>query len=300
MPSNGHSRPADEALSRAPGREIRAAGAIVDFTRLDRAELNAMAAAASEVLECQRALAASGVDPLRLALAGSEPLREWDHYPEGDVYDPETHAQYFYHVHPPAERAPGEYGHFHTFLRPRGMPPGTRPLMLPELAIADAPAAPAGPALQQPNQGAGNDDLSHLMAIAVDPRGAPLRLFTTNRWVTGEAWYAASDAVGMLDRFAIGSAGPSALLNRWLTALFRLFRPQMAALLYARDDAVMAWRRRHRGKVHVFEDRRLEITSILDIDVDDQLRCVELALRRTAGSDRVPQPEVVGSGLIAR
>jgi hypothetical protein len=54
----------------------------------------------------------------------------------------------------------------------------------------------------------------------------------------------------------------------------------MAALLHARDDAVMSWRRRHRGKVHVLEDRRLEITSALDIDVEDELRRVDLALRQ--------------------
>ncbi len=54
----------------------------------------------------------------------------------------------------------------------------------------------------------------------------------------------------------------------------------MAALLHARDDAVMSWRRRHRGKVHVFEDRRLEVTSALDVDVDDETRRVALALRQ--------------------
>ena len=77
-------------------------------------------------------------------------------------------------------------------------------------------------------------------------------------------------------------ARPSWPLNRWLTALFRLFRPQMQGLLHARDEAVMSWRRRHRGKVHVLEDRRLDVAAALDIDVDDQLRRVALALRQVA------------------
>jgi hypothetical protein len=32
--------------------------------------------------------------------------------------------------------------------------------------------------------------------------------------------------------------------------------------------------------VHVLEDRRLEIASALDIDVEDELRRIELALRQ--------------------
>jgi hypothetical protein len=44
----------------------------------------------------------------------------------------------------------------------------------------------------------------------------------------------------------------------------------------------MNWRRRHRGKIHVFEDRRLEVTSAAAIDVAAQIERVELALRRAA------------------
>src|SRR5438876_184260 len=80
------------------------------------------------------------------------------------------------------------------------------------------------------------------------------------------------DVIGMLDRFAVDLARPSLPLNRWITAIFRLFRPEMAELLRERDAAVMNWRRRRRGKVHVFEDRRLEVTSAAAISVADQLR----------------------------
>lgn len=253
-----------------------------DLSRWGRAELEAMAAAGDEIRECCRVLAKSGDTVVSEALRGAAGFYVWNHYPPGDVYDAATHTQYFYHAHPESERTAREHGHFHTFLRPRGMPPGARPLMMPELAIADAPAAPAGPAVPQPDQGADNDELSHLIAIAMDTDGEPIRLFTTNRWVTGEAWYAADDVVPMLDRFVIDLARPSWPLNRWITAMFRLFRPQMAELIGARDEAVMSWRRRHRGKVHVFEDRRLEIASAVDIDVAEHIRRVNLALRQVA------------------
>lgn len=244
-----------------------------------------MAAAGETALGSLRVLASAGRSLVGEALGAADAFYEWRHYPEGDIYDPSTHAQYFYHAHPPGGRTASEHGHFHTFLRPRGMPSGVQPLMLPELAIPDAPAQPLdsvfAPA-RQPNQGDDNDRLSHLVAISMDTLGMPIRLFTTNRWVTGETWYRAEDVVLMLDRFAIGNRAPSEPLNRWITAMFELFRPEMRALLAARDAAIMNWRRRHRGKIHVFEDRRLEIASALSIDIEEQVRRVTAALRHAA------------------
>jgi hypothetical protein len=255
---------------------------MLDFTGLGRAALEAMAVAGDEFLACRRALARTGTTIIAEALGGAPAPVAWAHYPPGDVYDPRSHAQYFYHLHPPPARGAREHGHFHAFLRPRGMAPGTRPLILPELAIADAPAAPAAAPAPQPNQGADNDEFSHLAAVAVDAAGEPVQLFTTNRWVTGETWYAAADVAAMLDRFVVDLAWPSPVLNRWITALFALFRPQLVELVCARDAAVMSFRRRRRGKVHVFEDRRLEITSAIAVDVDEQIRLVAQALKQVA------------------
>jgi hypothetical protein len=56
----------------------------------------------------------------------------------------------------------------------------------------------------------------------------------------------------------------------------------MLTLLAERDAAIMSWRRRHRGKIHVFEDRRLEITSQLAIDIDEQMARIGAALRKAA------------------
>jgi hypothetical protein len=86
----------------------------------------------------------------------------------------------------------------------------------------------------------------------------------------------------MLDHFALGEAGPSPLLNRWIVALIALYKPLLAELLAQRDAAVMDWRRRRRAKVHVLEDQRLEITSVLAIDLEAQLAQIDAALRRVA------------------
>jgi hypothetical protein len=239
--------------------------------RVSQAEIEQMIAAAAIVGECRRDLAARNTDVVGEVI-GSSAICAWRHYPEGEVFDATSHAQYFFHAHAPDSRPPAERGHFHTFLRAEGMPSGVAPLLLPELAVADVAAPPPQAA---PLKRGERDEVSHLIAIAVDVRGEPMRLFTTNRWVTGETWYRAEDVTRMLDRFVIAEREPSTVLNRWIGAMIHLFRPQIAALLQARDETVMAWRRRRR--THVFEDPRLEITSSLDIQLDTQLALVDRA-----------------------
>ncbi|HWE74107.1 MAG TPA: hypothetical protein VG328_13160 [Stellaceae bacterium] len=256
---------------------------------MSRSALDAMAAAGQALVDAQRAMAACGTSPLAEAVQGAAPIYEWRHYPAGDIYDPDTHGQYFYHAHPPGDRKPSagheEHGHFHTFLRAGGMPAGVSPLVMPEFAVANNPAAPKAPLIPSAPEIAAGEEAepwSHLVAIAMDATGAPLRFFTTNRWVTGETWYPAADTARMLDHFRLRAAGPSPLLNRWIVALIALYKPLLADLLLQRDAAVMDWRRRRRAKVHVLEDRRLEVTSVLPIDLEAQLAQIDAALRRVA------------------
>ena len=204
-------------------------------------------------------------------------IADWQHYPAADAYDPGSHAQYFYHRHPHPD-ALGEHGHFHLFLRAEGMPPATLPLLLPEAAIANLPTPPQA----APSKRGIRDEVSHLIAVAVDTTGNPVRLFTTNRWVTGETWYRAEDVIRMLDRFTLDAAEPQSLVNSWLSAVVRLYQPEIAMLLRERDRTVMDPRRRRR-RVDVFEDPRVEITSTLAIDLDARLAAVDrLAVERVA------------------
>jgi hypothetical protein len=266
-------------------------------------------AAAATLRECREALAARGTTVIREAMGIPEASRggaadiagdivEWRHYPEGEVYDSASHAQYFFHRHPgparmrPAEKTgakPGakiEHGHFHLFLRGGGMPAGITPLLLPEFTVANAPA----PRQSAPLKRGSSDEVCHLVALAVDRRGEPIRLFTTNRWVTGETWYRADDVILMLERFRVRGDHPSGLLNRWVGALVQLFQPEIARLLRERDTAILEQRWRRRG--NVLEDVRLEITSSLDIDLDVRLAAVErdsAGSAATAGTGRAPR-----------
>jgi hypothetical protein len=249
--------------------------------------------------DCRAALAARDSTILG-EVAGGAPdaaIADWRHYPEGEVYDPATHAQYFFHRHPiaspsgaagPAATGEQEHGHFHLFLRGEGVPAGITPLLLPELAVAKA--APTVPPERRsaPLKRGGRDEVCHLVAIAIDRRGEPVRLITTNRWVTGETWYQAADVIRMLDRFRLAGDGSRGLVNRWLGALVSLFQAEIAALLHERDKRVMD--RRWRWRSNVLEDLRLEVTSSREIDLDARLSAAEAgaAERTTAPPARRP------------
>lgn len=217
--------------------------------------LSRMATAAETVVDCMRELHECGSNLVAEALRGSEEFVEWEHYPPEDVRDPATHAQFFFHTHAPDERDRPDYAHFHTFMGAEGMPPGVVP-------------ADSGGAAEE---GAA---MSHLVAISMTTSGMPERLFTTNRWVTAETWYRAPDVISMVDGFAVGGAGP---LDRWITSMLVLFRPQIERLLHERDAAVDRWRATHPG-IDVFEDRRLEITSSMDISLERHIAWLDARL----------------------
>jgi len=236
-----------------------------DVSALEADRLEDMARAGRECLECQRVLARTQDNVVSELLRHEGTFYEWQHYPDGDVYDAVSHSQYYYHAHPKDDRMLPEHGHFHTFLRPLGMPAGI------------APAAMDGRRKANGRVGIDNDALSHLVAISMDRAGRAIRLFTVNRWVTGETWYAASDVTRMLDRFVIDHAQPSWPVNRWVSCVMRLFRPDIEALLTARDESIVRWSRDRPGRL-VYEDRDLEIASQMEIDIERQLRRVEGAL----------------------
>jgi len=230
----------------------------IELENLPPDRLQKMADAGAEIVECYRVLQKADANIVGEILREQGTFYEWDHYPKGDIFDNETHSQYYYHAH---RSETGEHGHFHTFVRRDGMPEGVEPIA--QTSEEEWPT--------------GDDVICHVIAIAMDKFGFPTHLFTTNRWVTGENWFKGPDVVALADRFIIDHAGPSWPVNRWLTAMVALFHPQIAALVEQRDVAITAHREGH-PDVDTFEDRDFEITSVAKIDVDDQIACVNRAL----------------------
>ena len=185
--------------------------------------------AAQEIAFCEAVLAKSGDNVVRETLRETPNVEAWSHYPPGDVFDPASGAQWYYHCHiPPADET--EHGHFHCFVRPDGA----------------------------------NGPVHHLIAIGVDPFGRLHRLFTVNQWVVGDAWLAAAPTIALLPRFDVQMARPSYLVNRWLTGVIRRYEPEIAVLIRDRDATLAA----HRPKTAIAtrEDRDLEVTSLLIIE----------------------------------
>jgi len=233
---------------------------MVSLRKLSREQLETMAIAGEQVLECYRVLQKSNSNVVAEVLRGQGKFYELDHYPKGDVYDSETHSQFFYHSH-----RDGEHGHFHTFLREKGMPKNCRPVQQSEADFMKER----------------DDKLSHLIAISMNRAGFPIGLFTTNRWITADDWYQADDVIEMMDRFEMDLASPSWPVNIWLTAMLRLFRPQVMELVRQRDVTVADWQKKHPDN-DAFEDRGCDITSARKISVTAQIKRVNQALMSAA------------------
>jgi hypothetical protein len=218
--------------------------------------LAGMEEAGTRILECYRLLAKGGGNIVGDVLRGQGTFYEFDHYPAGDAHDPETHSQYYYHSH-----RTGEHGHFHVFLREKGMPEGLQPVEQSHAPFMDER----------------DDTLCHLIAISMNPAGFPIALFTTNRWVTADNWYVVEDVIDMLDHFCMDMAYPSLPVNIWVNAMLQLFRPQVEDLIRIRDKTVAAWLEAHPDR-DVFEDRELDVTSSRQISVDKTIERVRTAL----------------------
>lgn len=236
---------------------------VARLRKLSRDELLAMYDAAAEAIASATALADSGTNPVTEALGGTDVMEEWAHFPAGDVVDPTTHSQFYYHAHAAEERFAGEHGHFHTFVRPKRITPTVQPVAIPDIVNSSDPAG----------------WIAHLVGISTDASGHVIRLFTTNRWVTGEVWYDAEAVIRMLGRFDMTVEQPSYALSRWVTAMVATFRPQIEDLIRTRDARLEQFKTAHPAS-DAFEDRGLQVTSEMPVDFLTQIRAIETVLAR--------------------
>lgn len=183
-----------------------------------------------EIAFCESILAKGGLNVLTEIFQGVSSVTAWEHFPPGDVYDPHSGAQWFYHCHLAVEGS-AEHGHFHCFVRPEG---------------------PDGP-------------IHHLAAIGVDRDGRLLRIFTVNQWVVDDHWADADATIALLSRFDMQMPRPSYLVNRWLTALFVAYEPEIAGLIRERDRVLAA--HTPPDGIPALQDRALEVASELRLDV---------------------------------
>ncbi|WP_437559593.1 DUF6969 family protein [Acidithiobacillus sulfuriphilus] len=185
-------------------------------------------------------LAGCGLNAVADLLRGQEPFTEGLHYPPDDARDAKTGARFYYHAHAgPLD----EHGHFHLF-------------------------APISPSRREAEDC--TKDLVQLVAISMDVWGMPQALFSINQWVSGGRWRDAGKTLDLLGRYRVEHAYPSWMVNRWITAMLRLFHPHIAALLAARDKAI-GEAATGISVAAVRADRRRPVVAIMPIDVGELL-----------------------------
>lgn len=197
-------------------------------------------AQAAVVLNVALKYASQGSNLAHAAMAGATQCVELAHYPRHDVVDRRHASRFFYHVHSSHRRPRIEHGHFHVFCHGK---------------------SPA--------------DYFHLVGISLNTQGLPVRLFTTNRWVTGERWRSATEVEAALATFEIQALGRMAPVARWITAMTHLYAPQIRQLVQRRD-AVMQRRSLNAEWEKICEDRRLDVVTQRRISLEhciQQLAC---------------------------
>lgn len=210
---------------------------------------------ASQVLAFQQQMTTSkGKNILHHTLKKKRRHVRMEHYPKGDRIDRETGAQYFYHCHRENFDST-EHGHFHCFLRYKHIPKRIKPTQLADWdKYFDNP-------------------MTHLVAIAMNQFGQPIRLFTVNRWVTEEVWYDAQHTPSFLKRFKMNLTDDAhwQILDKWVEGMLHLFAPQIAWLIHERDKKILEYKQRIADPYNDFE---IEELSDISIDLPKQIQWI--------------------------
>lgn len=155
--------------------------------------------AAQELASIQMKYAESGRTLSEAALCGAKAFVEWQHYPANDLVDEVSGYEFYYHAHSADEMPNGEHGHFHVIKR-------------------------------------NAKGFHHLIGIALNQKGLPTRLFTTNQWVTGEEMADSTIVVRSIQGFQMVTKGHMALVTKWIGALIQLFATEIEGLILERDQ----------------------------------------------------------------
>lgn len=210
-------------------------------TAIDRRARRAARAVAAQL----RGWAEQGTSAPARLLGDARGFVEWAHYPQPDAVDPVSRWKFYYHCHPRRERLRVEHGHVHVFV-------------------------PAGRSKTEPTEG-----YSHLIGMSFDAAGLPVRLFTTNGWVTDEVWQPASALHDCVRKPGLRHAQPADVAT-WIENLLIVYGAEVHALLDERDrrladnparDPVA---RRNDFRLRLPSQRRIGLlTRLAQLDAED-------------------------------
>lgn len=178
--------------------------------------------------------------------------RSYAHYPaESDVYDEQSGFLYYFHRHRPQEE-----GHFHIF--------AMDPTCAQNLRIS----------LPQKEEA-----FSHIIALSINSKRKPAKLFCPNAWVTGEGMLTKEALMPYVKKFKIVDKESSWITSSTLSALIGAFLPQIEALLAQRDQRFFRMQKRLKIDAEALaNDTTCEILSEMPIDLDLQIEALERLL----------------------
>lgn len=222
---------------------------------LNKSQQTRMLRYAEQVLQAQQQMTtAKGKNILHYTLEKKRKHIFMNHYPKGDRIDHETGAQYFYHCHR-EDMDSMEHGHFHCFLRYKGIPGTIKPM----------PLADWDKYMDNP--------MTHLVAIAMNCYGQPIRLFTVNRWVAAEIMYEAKHVQRFIKLFNMTLTDNPywQTLDRWVSGMLQLFAPQIMWLHQERDH-YLAQQQKTNLEQNAYENHAIEEPSQIAIDLQTQIQ----------------------------
>jgi hypothetical protein len=186
--------------------------------------------AAQELASIQMKYAKSGRTLNEAALCGARDFIEWQHYPSNDLADKQSRYEFYYHAHSADEMPKGEHGHFHIIKRHA-------------------------------------KSFHHLVGIALDQKGMPVRLFTTNQWVTGEEMADSNLIMQSVVEFQMNVRGRMAPVSKWIGALMQLFQLEIDRLILERDREITRLVAKFGNREDVLNSREHHVLSECKIDL---------------------------------
>lgn len=199
--------------------------------------------AAETVAAIQMGYAAKGQSLAQAVLCGSPNFVEWQHYPRNDFTDTKSGYEFYYHAHSADQIGFEEHGHFHVFKR--------NPL--------------------------DQSKFTHLIGVSLSQKGMPVRIFTTNQWVTGEQFQWADHVMRDVRDFQVQAKGRMAPIARWLSAFIKLFEEEIEQIVLARDLKLASLSEK-RALKEVLEMKEHHILTQCNIDLMGQLeKCMAVA-----------------------
>ena len=186
--------------------------------------------AAQELASIQMKYAESGRTLSEATLCGAKAFVEWQHYPANDLVDEVSGYEFYYHAHSADEMPNGEHGHFHVIKR-------------------------------------NAKGFHHLIGIALNQKGLPTRLFTTNQWVTGEKMADSTIVMRSIQGFEMVTKGRMALVTKWIGALIKLFATEIEGLILERDQKIAQLVAKQGNRELVLNSKKYHVLTECKVDL---------------------------------